>query len=705
MNENLEQVSLKSEVHSGPNSPLVIVVDHQGEEKAMEKNVIKLEFPDGKETVKVSESNTLNEKVVVTAGASSPLKKRISSPLSKQVTNFHLSSNSSGNSSNLRFSSGDVQVHNGLDFTGGTPTTAGFGLIQSAAAARAAWLLLTNGASSAVGGMSPPGYPPQGATPNQTHFLPPGNVTFLHGSQPLQQFGGNTAYWRMLLEMRAMGLATAAAAAAATTISGSKSTGSGGFSVRDILDLHPNPTSASANGPEKNSESGSIHHHSNHGRNNHGTARHHHRSSIDDHGHLLRSNSSPGPILSPDSTSSSDDKLLHQSPNNNNNNNMNDASGGGPTNTAVDIKGAPITKSSSHDIVQADSSTTEITRLGVGGPGLSHMHGKHHHHHHQSGHYHHHHHNHAKGQGGQLSSPRTAEDFPKLHNHHNHYNQSQLDQSSSCHSPSQSDDEELILDDEDEEMMEDCGDDSSDTNSMMMMNNNNIKRLAGDSNSNSTGSTGSMFVGNGGGIGSGGVGGGGGGSAPVKKRKRRILFTKTQTYELERRFRQQRYLSAPEREHLASIIRLTPTQVKIWFQNHRYKTKSRAQRETRGGGQMNGGHSMLDSLGPGSHMPPRRVAVPVLVRDGKPCGGGGGSGNGGSGPASGGGGGGGNSGSVSSKISSLLDTLGPHLPHFDFHHPPLNLPHHPGLLPPGLLGHPLGPGAHSHSHYLPPRWW
>jgi len=52
----------------------------------------------------------------------------------------------------------------------------------------------------------------------------------------------------------------------------------------------------------------------------------------------------------------------------------------------------------------------------------------------------------------------------------------------------------------------------------------------------------------------------------TKKRKRRVLFSKAQTYELERRFRQQRYLSAPEREHLASIIRLTPTQVKIWFQ-------------------------------------------------------------------------------------------------------------------------------------------
>lgn len=92
---------------------------------------------------------------------------------------------------------------------------------------------------------------------------------------------------------------------------------------------------------------------------------------------------------------------------------------------------------------------------------------------------------------------------------------------------------------------------------------------------------------------------------PHKKRKRRVLFSKAQTYELERRFRQQRYLSAPEREHLASLIRLTPTQVKIWFQNHRYKTK-RAHQEK--------GMQEQNSL-----TSPRRVAVPVLVRDGRPC--------------------------------------------------------------------------------------
>lgn len=107
----------------------------------------------------------------------------------------------------------------------------------------------------------------------------------------------------------------------------------------------------------------------------------------------------------------------------------------------------------------------------------------------------------------------------------------------------------------------------------------------------------------------GGASGPGSQQQPQKKRKRRVLFSKAQTFELERRFRQQRYLSAPEREHLASIIRLTPTQVKIWFQNHRYKTK-RARQEK----------GLDGSAGAGNPLPsPRRVAVPVLVRDGKPC--------------------------------------------------------------------------------------
>ncbi|XP_030261164.1 NK2 homeobox 4b isoform X1 [Sparus aurata] len=79
------------------------------------------------------------------------------------------------------------------------------------------------------------------------------------------------------------------------------------------------------------------------------------------------------------------------------------------------------------------------------------------------------------------------------------------------------------------------------------------------------------------------------------RRKRRVLFSQAQVYELERRFKQQKYLSAPEREHLAGLIHLTPNQVKIWFQNHRYKLKRQAkdkssqQLQQDGGGGGSGG--------------------------------------------------------------------------------------------------------------------
>ncbi|MCI4376450.1 hypothetical protein PGIGA_G00188500 [Pangasianodon gigas] len=93
------------------------------------------------------------------------------------------------------------------------------------------------------------------------------------------------------------------------------------------------------------------------------------------------------------------------------------------------------------------------------------------------------------------------------------------------------------------------------------------------------------------------------------RRKPRVLFSQAQVFELERRFKQQRYLSAPEREHLANTLKLTSTQVKIWFQNRRYKCKRQRQDKS------------LEMAGHHHHHPPppRRVAVPVLVRDGKPC--------------------------------------------------------------------------------------
>ena len=66
-----------------------------------------------------------------------------------------------------------------------------------------------------------------------------------------------------------------------------------------------------------------------------------------------------------------------------------------------------------------------------------------------------------------------------------------------------------------------------------------------------------------------GVGGGG------RKKRSRAAFSHGQVFELERRFGHQKYLSGPERADLAQMLKLTETQVKIWFQNRRYKTKRR----------------------------------------------------------------------------------------------------------------------------------
>ncbi|KAK2837447.1 hypothetical protein Q5P01_014659 [Channa striata] len=66
-------------------------------------------------------------------------------------------------------------------------------------------------------------------------------------------------------------------------------------------------------------------------------------------------------------------------------------------------------------------------------------------------------------------------------------------------------------------------------------------------------------------------------SSPGKQKRSRAAFTHLQVLELEKKFNHQKYLSAPERAHLATTLRLTETQVKIWFQNRRYKTKRKQQ--------------------------------------------------------------------------------------------------------------------------------
>lgn len=58
-----------------------------------------------------------------------------------------------------------------------------------------------------------------------------------------------------------------------------------------------------------------------------------------------------------------------------------------------------------------------------------------------------------------------------------------------------------------------------------------------------------------------------------KQRRSRASFTHHQLLELERRFSIQRYLSSEERTKLAYSLDLTENQIKIWFQNRRYKTR------------------------------------------------------------------------------------------------------------------------------------
>ncbi|XP_044139405.1 homeobox protein Nkx-3.2 [Bufo gargarizans] len=88
--------------------------------------------------------------------------------------------------------------------------------------------------------------------------------------------------------------------------------------------------------------------------------------------------------------------------------------------------------------------------------------------------------------------------------------------------------------------------------------------------------------------------------APKQRKKRsRAAFSHAQVFELERRFNHQRYLSGPERADLAASLKLTETQVKIWFQNRRYKTKRRQMAAD------------LLAAAPAA----KKVAVKVLVRD------------------------------------------------------------------------------------------
>ena len=56
-----------------------------------------------------------------------------------------------------------------------------------------------------------------------------------------------------------------------------------------------------------------------------------------------------------------------------------------------------------------------------------------------------------------------------------------------------------------------------------------------------------------------------------KPKRIRTIFTPEQLERLEKEFAEQQYLVGIERRYLASTLRLTETQVKVWFQNRRIK--------------------------------------------------------------------------------------------------------------------------------------
>ncbi|XP_062874783.1 homeobox protein Nkx-3.2 [Trichomycterus rosablanca] len=97
-----------------------------------------------------------------------------------------------------------------------------------------------------------------------------------------------------------------------------------------------------------------------------------------------------------------------------------------------------------------------------------------------------------------------------------------------------------------------------------------------------------------------------GGISKQRKKRSRAAFSHAQVFELERRFSHQRYLSGPERADLAASLKLTETQVKIWFQNRRYKTKRRQMAASSAASA-----AAAELLLPAA----KRVAVKVLVRD------------------------------------------------------------------------------------------
>ena len=88
-------------------------------------------------------------------------------------------------------------------------------------------------------------------------------------------------------------------------------------------------------------------------------------------------------------------------------------------------------------------------------------------------------------------------------------------------------------------------------------------------------------------------------------RNPRTIYSSAQIQQLELRFQRTQYLALPERAELASALGLTPTQVKICFQNRRSKYKKQAK-----GGQAGPSSSLESPAGPSSPQYSQPGSVP-----------------------------------------------------------------------------------------------
>ncbi|XP_035905434.1 homeobox protein unplugged [Anopheles stephensi] len=108
---------------------------------------------------------------------------------------------------------------------------------------------------------------------------------------------------------------------------------------------------------------------------------------------------------------------------------------------------------------------------------------------------------------------------------------------------------------------------------------------------------------------SGRAGKAGNGTETSKSRRRRTAFTSEQLLELEREFHAKKYLSLTERSQIATSLKLSEVQVKIWFQNRRAKWKRvKAGLNSHGLGSRNAGSSGTGTTGAAS-----KIVVPIPV--------------------------------------------------------------------------------------------